>query len=320
MSIPVSIIIPCRNEEKFISTVLNNLLTQDFIQNNLEIFIVDGSSDDKTKEIALNFKNSFKNLFVLNNPNKTVPYALNLAITKSRGDIIIRMDAHTEYADDYISTIVKTFNTVNADIVGGPMRATGKTSFQKAVAYCTSTKMGVGDSSFHDENAKGYVDSVYLGAWKRELFNDVGLFDVRMKRNQDDEFHYRAKSKGKKIYLNPEIRSVYYPRSNVKKLFIQYFQYGLYKPLVLKKVKSEMKLRHLIPSAFVFYLLFFILFSFQFKFLLLVTSPLLLYFLLTIYFSLNNNLSLKSKIYCLIIYPTLHISYGAGFIAGLFKK
>ncbi len=313
----VSIIIPCRNEERFIETVLNNILKQNYQQELMEIFIVDGNSTDKTAEIVNAFSISHKNFILLNNPNQTVPYALNLAISKCKGEIIVRLDAHSYYAVDYISKIVETFENTDADITGGPMRAEGKTTFQKSVAYCTSTKMGVGDSSFHDENAKGYVDSVYLGAWKRELFYDVGLFDVRMKRNQDDEFHYRAKSKGKKIYLNPEIRSIYYPRSNVKKLFIQYFQYGLYKPLVLKKVKSEMKLRHLIPAALVFYILS--LFPLLITGIEIALLPLLLYLSLSMYFSINNNLSLKEKFNCLIIYPVLHISYGLGFIIGLSK-
>ena len=314
----VSIIIPCRNEETFISSVMNNILAQDYPLDQLEIFVVDGNSTDQTKNIALGYKEKFNQLAVLENVKQTVPYALNLAINQTKGNIIVRLDAHTLYANNYISTIIETFAKTNADIVGGPMRAKGKTDFQKAVAYCTSTKMGVGNSSFHDENFEGYVDSVYLGAWKRELFNEVGLFDERMKRNQDDEFHYRAKSKGKKIYLNPEIRSTYYPRSTIKKLCIQYFQYGLYKPLVLKKIKSAIQLRHLVPAFFVIYLLALVSFISTEYFILI--APLLLYILLAMYFSLNNNLSLKSKCYCLIIYPLLHISYGTGFLAGLGKS
>ncbi len=314
----VSLIIPCRNEQKYIATVLENILNQDYPCNCMEVFVVDGHSNDQTKKIAISYSNKLYSLKILDNPDRIVPYALNLAIKQSKGDYIIRIDAHTEYAKDYVSMIIKTFQKTNADIVGGPMRATGKSDFQKAVAYCTSTKMGVGDSQFHNEDYEGFVDSVYLGAWKWELFNEVGLFDERMKRNQDDEFHYRAKSKGKKIYLNPEIRSIYYPRSTVNKLFSQYYQYGLYKPLVLQKVKTEIKLRHLIPSGFVIYLIVAIVLLFN-KIVLSIV-PLLLYLILSLYFSAVNKLSLKSKFYCTIIYPTLHISYGTGFIMGIFKK
>lgn len=314
----ISIIIPCRNEENFIAGVLENILAQDYPNELTEVFVVDGNSSDSTKIIALNFSDKFHKLQVLDNPSQTVPFALNHAIKKTTGKFIVRMDAHTSYASDYLSKIIQTFQETGADIVGGPMRAAGKTHFQKAVACCTSTKMGIGDSSFHNEYAKGYVDSVYLGAWKREIFNDTGLFDERMKRNQDDEFHYRARSKGKKIYLHPEIRSVYYPRSTAKKLFIQYFQYGLYKPLVLKKIKSEIKLRHLIPPAFVCYLISLIpLIVLGYE---IAMVPLLIYLLLACCFSLLNKLSLRSKLYCLVIYPILHISYGTGFIIGLTKN
>ena len=248
-NILVSLIIPCRNEAATIGIVLKNILSQDFPTDNLEIFVVDGESIDRTCEIVSSFRDQFSNLLLLDNPERTVPFALNKAITMAKGNYIIRLDAHSNYATDYISKIVETFETTGADIVGGPMRAKGTSNIQSAIAYCTSTKMGVGNSAFHDENFKGWVDSVYLGAWKKELFKDVGLFDTQMKRNQDDEFHYRAKSKGKKIYLNPEIKSLYYPRDSFNKLFKQYFQYGLYKPLVLRKVHSGAQLRHVIPKA-----------------------------------------------------------------------
>lgn len=312
----ITVICPARNEEAYIENVIKFFLSSE--PPDKELFIIDGNSTDRTRDLVLHYVDKHTNIYLLDNPQQTVPYALNQAIKVSSGNPIVRLDSHTDYSANYFEKILETFGKTNADIVGGPMRAQGKTDFQKAVAYCTSTKMGVGDSQFHNENFEGYVDSVYLGAWKREIFKDVGYFDERMKRNQDDEFHYRAKSKGKKIYLNPEIHSTYYPRSSVQKLFIQYYQYGLYKPLVLKKIKSEIKLRHLIPSAFVLYLL--TLLILLLKGIFIALTPLLLYFLLSFYFSMNNNLPLKSKLACLIIYPALHISYGTGFIVGLFKK
>jgi len=255
------------------------------------------------------------NIFLLHNANKYVPFSLNLAIKKSTGDPIIRLDAHTIYELDYFEKILETFKDTGADIVGGPMRATGNTPFQRAVAYCTSTVFGIGDSKIHDENFSGYTDHVYLGAWKRNIFYDIGYFDEELKRNQDDEFHYRAKSFEKKIYLNSQIKSFYYPRSSVSKLIKQYFQYGLFKPLVLKKVKSEIKFRHLIPSAFVLYIIC-IFFLVDIK---IIFIPLVIYFILMIWFSFVNFLSRVEKLFALIIYPILHLSYGAGFLAGLAK-
>lgn len=314
----ISLIIPCYNEELYIGSLLECIAKQTYPYNRIEVFCVDGLSSDNTRKIINEQSEMNAQIRLIDNPDKTVPFALNLAIKQSTGNPIIRIDAHTQYAVNYIEKIIETFETTGADIVGGPMRAIGKTAFQKAVAYATSTKLGVGNSSFHNENAKGFVDSVYLGAWKRELFNDVGYFDTQLKRNQDDEFHYRAKAKGKKIYLNPEIKSWYYPRNTAGKLFTQYFQYGLYKPLVLKKVKSEIKVRHIIPSIFVLYLFscFFIYSSWGWP----VLAPVFLYVFMAVVFSAFSKETFITKILIPVVYPVLHISYGAGFIAGIFKR
>jgi hypothetical protein len=176
--------------------------------------------------------------------------------------------------------------------------------------------MGVGDSKVHDDTYEGYVDAVTFGSWRKELFADTGYFDEQLRRNQDDEFSYRARSLGKKLYLNPAIKLWYYPRSNASGLFRQYYQYGLFKPLVLKKVSSEIKLRHLIPSLFVLYWIsIWIGFFFPVWFI-----PGILYVLLDGLFSMRCPGSLKAKLSCLMIYPIIHAAYGSGFILGLFKK
>jgi GT2 family glycosyltransferase len=238
---------------------------------------------------------------------------LNRAIAASACDPIIRLDAHTVYSPDYFEAIIRSFSKTNPDITGGPMRAVGKTDFQKAVAIATSTMFGIGDSSFHDEQKEGFVESVYLGAWRRRIFATTGLFDVEMLRNQDDEFHYRARSLGMKIYLDPKIKSWYYPRKTSSSLYKQYYQYGLFKPLVLKKVKSGMRIRHLIPSVFVLYLFTLPLASVFLPWLI----PLLLYILFDIYFSFRYGNNLRVQILMLAVYPILHFSYGTGFLKGV---
>lgn len=312
----LTVICPVYNEEAYIENVIKFFLKAK--PHEKELYIVDGMSTDRTREIVLQYAATNAAIHLLENQDKIVPFALNKAIKQSTGSPIVRLDAHTLYAEDYFEKIIETFQQTDADIVGGPMRAIGKTDFQKAVAYATSTKFGVGNSEFHNQNFEGYVDSVYLGAWKRDIFNEVGYFDERMKRNQDDEFHYRAKSFGKKIYLNPKIKSEYFPRNTISKLFSQYFQYGLYKPLVLKKVKSEIKMRHLIPTFFLLYLL--ILTPVIYYIGIISLLPLLSYFVLAILYSLKNIGSVQEKVYCLLVFPALHISYGSGFILGLFKK
>lgn len=307
----ISVICPTFNEANYIENVLRFFISAS--PKEKELLIIDGGSDDGTREIVNDWAKKHTNIFLIYNPYKFVPFALNIGIKESTGDPIVRLDAHTEYSNDYFISILKTFSKTNADIVGGPMRAEGKTIFQRAVAYCTSSSFGIGNSKIHREHYKGESDHVYLGAWQRKLFSEIGFFDESLKRNQDDEFHYRASSLGKKIFLNPEIKSYYYPRSSLNKLFKQYFQYGLFKPLVLRKVKSGFKLRHLIPSLFVIYLITLpitIVFP-QYYFIL------ILYFVIGLIFSVNNKLKISEKCYSLIIYFTIHISYGSGFILGL---
>jgi succinoglycan biosynthesis protein ExoA len=311
----ISVIIPCRNEEHYITKVLDFFVRA--LPADKELIVADGDSTDRTREIVARYSASHPEIILISNPKKYVPFALNECLGRAEGKYIIRLDAHTEYADDYFVRVKETFERTGAEIVGGPMRAKGNTSFQRAVAVCTSTTFGVGDSQFHDDTAEGFTDSVYLGAWKKEIFAVTGLFDEEMMRNQDDEFHYRAKSLGMKIYLDPKIRSWYYPRGSLRKLMKQYFQYGLFKPLVLSKVRSEIKLRHLIPSAFVLYLAgAAILIPFTG---LMSLVPLLLYAVIDLFFSFTKQQRFSEKIFSLIIYPALHISYGCGFILGLNK-
>jgi glycosyltransferase involved in cell wall biosynthesis len=186
-SATISVIIPVKNEEAGIGTLLEFLINA--LPYDKEVILMDGRSRDRTREIIAEFTARNPKIRMIHNPHGFVPFALNAAIQSSSADYIIRLDAHTEYAPDYFLKILETFEKSGAEIVGGPMRAIGKTDLQKSIAYCTSTPFGVGDSSFHDENAEGFVDSVYLGAWRKSIFPIVGLFDEEMLRNQDDEFH-----------------------------------------------------------------------------------------------------------------------------------
>ncbi len=311
----ISVVCPVYNEEKYIEKLL--LFYKSAKPADKEIFFIDGGSTDRTKEIIVQYASNDTSIKLLDNPNKFVPFALNTAIPRCKGEYIVRLDAHTLYASDYFEKILLAFNERSADVVGGPMRAIGNNDFQRAVAHATSTPFGVGNSQFHFEDYKGFTDSVYLGAWKKEIFKTTGLFDEQMIRNQDDEFHYRAKSAGFKIYQDTAIVSHYYPRDSLKKLARQYYEYGLYKPLVLRKIKSEIKLRHLIPLVFVLYLLSL---PVGLVFTLFYIIPLLVYGMILIGFSFLNELKWNSKINGLLIYPTLHVAYGLGFLRGLLKK
>ena len=312
----ITVICPVYNEEAYIKHVLDFCVSA--APTNKEVFFIDGNSSDKTKAIIQEYSIKYPFIKLLHNSQQYVPFALNIAIKQASGDIIIRLDAHTEYANDYFEKIIQTFQKTKADIVGGPMRIAKGSNIQNAIGYATSTMFGVGNSSFHFENFEGFTDSVYLGAWKKNIFETTGLFDESMMRNQDDEFHYRAKSFGFKIYQSPEIKLYYYPRNSFKKLFKQYFQYGLYKPVVLKKVSSAISLRHFIPALFVLYLASVpFLLAFKWHWLLL---PLLLYVFINFYFSCRAKQNIPQTFRIFYSYLILHLSYGIGFIKGLIKK
>lgn len=312
----ISVICPVYNEAAHIKRVLDFFVNA--LPENKELILIDGNSSDNTCEIIESYKASYTaaNIHLIHNPDRYVPYALNKAITKASGEIIVRLDAHTDYHTGYFQTILEVFNKTGADIVGGPMRIAKGNSVQNAIGYATSTRFGVGNSSFHFEDFEGYTETVYLGAWKRQMFEKTGLFDTTFKRNQDDEFHYRAKSLGFKVYQHPSIRLFYHPRKSLALLFSQYYQYGLYKPMVLRKIKSAINLRHIVPSCFVLYL-------FLLPFLLLSKLyislvPMIIYLVAALFFAVRSKQTLREKLLIPVVYLFIHIAYGVGFIKGLF--
>ena len=311
----LTVICPVYNEEKYIKNVLDFCIKAQPAEK--EIFIIDGASTDATCAIVEEYAALHTQIKLLHNPNRIVPFALNLAIKASTGDVIVRLDAHTLYADDYFTAVLAAFNKSGASVVGGPMRIAKGNDIQNAIGYATSTSFGIGNSSFHFENYEGFTDSVYLGAWKRDIFKVTGFFDENLKRNQDDEFHYRAKNLGYKIYQSPAIKSYYYPRSTYATLFKQYYQYGYFKPLVLAKIKSAISLRHIVPSAFVLYFVSVPLWIMLCLNVLLI--PLLLYIVLNLFFACKSGERISQILRIALAYTTLHISYGSGFLAGLFN-
>lgn len=318
----VSIIIPMRNEEKYIESCLKSILDNDYPKDRLEILVIDGMSEDNSKNIVQRFIKEHPNINIalFDNPKKIVPVAMNIGIRNAKGDIVIRMDAHAEYNRDYISKCVEYLKKTGADNVGGPMRAKGSTYFQQVVALATSSVFGVGNSRFHFENCEGYVDTVYLGAYRKEVFDKVGLFDEELVRNQDDEFNYRLIKNGGKIYLTPEIKSYYYPRSSLSKLWKQYFEYGYWKVRVIQKHRLPSSWRHLVPATFVLSLIGSGIGA--------IWSPWGLYTLgviagsyLTTSLMFSLIISVKKGWRYLpllpVVFGTLHFGYGLGFLKGL---
>jgi succinoglycan biosynthesis protein ExoA len=247
----VSIVVACRNESRHIRAFIQSFLGQDFDGFGYEIIIADGASDDGTREILSELEREEPHVVVIDNPLRTVSAGLNAAIRASRGAIILRMDAHTEYARDYVRKCVKALESSGADNVGGPARTKAEGLLPRAIQAAYHSRFSTGGARFHDEAYSGYVDTVTYGCWRKETLLALGLFDEQLVRNQDDELNLRLTRAGGKIWQDADIVSWYRPRTTLSALFRQYFQYGFWKVRVIRKHKIPGSWRHLIPGLFV---------------------------------------------------------------------
>jgi succinoglycan biosynthesis protein ExoA len=248
----ISAIIPCRNEKRHIGKFLDSLLSQDLEPGwELEILVADGMSDDGTREILRAYAAKTGSVRMIDNPDRIVSTGLNAAIRESTGQIIVRMDAHTVYARDYIRECVRTLQDSGADNVGGPWVAVGHGFMGRAIAAAFRSPFCTGGGKAHDPNYEGDVDTVYLGCWRRAAFERWGLFDPELVRNQDDEFNFRIRRQGGRIHQSPSIRSTYTPRASLAALFRQYLQYGFWRVSVIRKHRALASWRHTIPMLFV---------------------------------------------------------------------
>jgi len=247
----VSLILPCRNEQPFIEACLQSLFAQDLPAGSFEILVADGLSTDGTRAIGARLAAAHACLRVLDNPGRIVPTGLNTAIRAARGPIIVRIDAHTQYAPDYVRQCLAVLHETGADNVGGPWVAHGTGYVGRAVAAAFQSSFAVGGARGHNPHYTGPVDTVYLGCWRREVFERIGYFDEELVRNQDDEFNLRLQRAGGRIWQSPRIQSWYQPRTSLRALWRQYMQYGYWKVAVVQKHGRPAALRHVVPAVFV---------------------------------------------------------------------
>ena len=310
----LSIICPTWNEIRFIDQLVRDLCVNDGQEK--EVLILDGGSTDGTIERVKELQKLFSNLVYIANPRRTSTAAFNIGFNASKGEYIAFVGAHARYSPNYFKAGVDTIRTGICDVVGGPLEQKGTTATGRAIAYVMSSKAGVGNTEFRTSKERKYVDSVAFAIYRKSMIVKVGLMDESLPVNQDDEFHYRVNSMGYKIMMIPEMSATYFVRDSYIKLLKQYFRYGLYKPMVLKKVKGAIRYRHVIPTLFVIYLLSLPLAAIS----LLWLAPLLFYFILSAIIAFKCNDNLPVKLLCLPVFPILHIGYGAGFLLGLLKK
>jgi glycosyltransferase involved in cell wall biosynthesis len=255
-TIRISIVVACRNEARHIGELLDSLRAQEMDGLSWEAIIADGMSTDGTREILDRYAARDARVRVVSNPGKIVSTGLNAGIRAARGEIILRMDAHTIYAPDYCKRCLEALERTGADNVGGPARTRVQGLRARTVAAAYHSKFSTGGARFHDENYEGWVETVTYGCWRKAVFDTVGLFDEALVRNQDDEFNLRLTRAGGRIWQNPLIRSWYSPRSRLSGLFRQYFQYGFWKVAVIRKHRIPASWRHLVPVAFIAAIMF----------------------------------------------------------------
>lgn len=315
----VTIVVPCRNEERYIVECLDSILACDYPPDRLEVLVVDGMSDDGTRTVLAEYAARNPLVRVLDNPRRITPVALNLAIRAARGEVIVRMDAHVVYPRNYVSRLVAALDEFGADNVGAVLRTlpANQTSMAKAIAIGMSHPFGVGTSYFRiGTDQPRWVDTIAFFCIRRATFDRVGMFDEELIRHQDGEFNARLIRSGGRILLIPDVVSYYYARATLRQVGRMFYQYGYFKPLVAKKLGRFMTVRQLIPPGFVLALVATAVAALLWK-------PALLLFGLVagsyaavvlgsaLQTALKQGPAVGSALAAVL--PVIHVSYGAGF-------
>lgn len=324
----ISALIVCRNEEGYIKLSLQSILEQDFPDNQYEILIIDGESDDRTMDVARQVIEEYRishgscpKVQYLQNKQRILATGWNLGIRHSKGEYVFRIDAHSQIPSDYIRKCVDTIINHDAVCVGGKIESKSLLEKEDLITKILSSPFGVGNSSFRVSDKAGYADTAVYGLYKKEIFDEVGYFDESLVRNQDIELHARIRNSGGKFYFNPEIKSVYYTRNTVKKMLKQAFENGAWNPIVLRKTKGTLSLRHMIPFAFVSFIgITTFLGFFKKTFWYFETAILVLHLILGFIFARKKTNNPKELVQMPLLFLLLHLSYGTGFFVGLFHK
>jgi glycosyltransferase involved in cell wall biosynthesis len=315
-----SIIIPCLDEEAFIEDVVHQAAAQRYPADKIEILVVDGGSRDKTRAMVAALAARDSRIGLIDNPGRIQAAAMNLGIKRSHGEVIVRLDAHAEYAEDYVAQSVTALRRTGALNVGGAARARAKTDFQRAVCAALESPLGVGGSAYRDPSREGFVESVWGGAFRREAFELVGLYDAEAKTNEDAELNQRIIEAGGTVYLSRDVVAFYYPRGSLAAVSKQYFSYGEGRARTLLRHGRALSLRPYVPATMVvgFVILLFLA-------IFLHAAAVLLAFAAAAYvggvaleslrLAARHGLGVFPKL--VTIFPTMHLSHGLGFWSGL---
>lgn len=321
----VSVVVPCRNEEKFIQLCLDSIVGNDYPKDKREILVVDGYSEDQTKKILAQYALENPDICVIHNPNKITAAALNIGIKQAKGEYLLWMSAHNTYPKEYISKCIKAIKDYGVDNVGGRIIPQARTLsvFAKAIIKVISHPFGVGNSRFRTSCQKPVeADTVFGGCYHRDVFEKVGLFNEKLIRGQDMEFNLRLKKSGGKILLVPDIYSYYYARSSLISFFRHNFINGVWVIYPFKYTKHmPVSSRHLIPLGFVLSIIISLILTFYSPiFSYLLGGIMFVYLLLNYYFSLQISVQEKNIKFLFslpVVFMFLHFSYGLGSLYGI---
>ena len=321
----ISIIIPCLNEEKYIAICLDSLLESDYDKSKMEVLVVDGMSSDKTREIVRDYAEKYSYIQLLDNPDKIVPKAMNLAIAEASGEYIVRLDAHSKFPKDYFSKLIYYSQKLNADNVGATVLTDVKNKNKKSnsIKSVLSHRFGVGNSDFRTGIDKiKEVDTVPFGCYPTNVFEKYGHYNERLIRNQDIELNKRIIKGGGRIYLIPDIQCTYFARENFIALAKNNYANGFWNILTAyyTKTLNSLSLRHFIPLFFVLSLVVPMGISLVFpKILWIAVFSLVSYLSLVIIISIRLKNRSNSRRYLIMSFLTLHLSYGVGSVMGIFS-
>ena len=307
----VSVILPVLNEEAHLESAVHSILTQDY-QGPIEVILAIGPSRDRTLEIARELSRKDSRVVIVDSPSGRTAAGLNLALNKSASPVVVRVDGHAQIPSDYLRLVVEILNATGAVNVGGVMAAVGTTPFERAVAGAMRSPLGVGASRFHTGGEAGEVDTVYLGAFRREALVAIGGFDERFTRAQDWELNFRLRENGGTIYFDPRLHVTYRPRSTVRALAKQYFEYGRWRRVVSRRHSGTINLRYLAPPFAVAGFTISVIAGF---FLPILFTPAAIYTLFVLLSAIKIATSIREYFLLLLVIPTMHFAWGAGFIS-----
>lgn len=320
-ALKIDIVVPCLNEEKYIDACLESILAQDYPQEFIQTFVVDGRSEDGTRaKIQAWEKRSAGKIQMLDNPARHTPKALNLGIEAAKGDVLIILGAHAKLHVDFCARNARILQEMpEVACAGGVINNIHENHSAAIISKAMSSPFGVGNARFRTGGEAGFVDTVAFGAYRRSVLDEVGYFDEDLVRNQDDELNFRITEAGHKIYFDPKIQSDYYVRASFKKLFKQYRQYGYWKVFVNKKHRKITTLRQLIPFLLVMYsVLGFILWLTP-KIFVFWSLGMLFYVCAAMLSAMLLSKKVKEVLQLIFVFGILHFSYGWGYAEGIFE-